>query len=143
MREAGPSRNAPERDPNAGTALRNRTKSVDAITGRPVHAARKDVDPLATQIVADTATSVGLALTGVVNALNPRRVVLREGVVEGFAPYVDEPCQIVDERALRPATKELEIVASELGGTAGVVGAATIARNQYRVSTSYQTLSSQ
>jgi glucokinase len=126
--------NAVRSNPEAGAALRERAGSVDAITGRTVHAACDDGDPLATDLVAATGEYLGIGMTGVVNTVNPKRVVLGGGVIEGHPGYVDHVRDIVDERALQVATEDLEIVLSELGGQAGVVGAATMARRRTDVS---------
>lgn len=114
--------------PEAGAALRVRAGSVDNITGRTVHAACADGDPLATDLVEATGEYLGIGMSGVVNAFNPARVVLGGGVIEGHPEYVDHVRRIVNERALQVTTDELEIVRSDLGGRAGVVGAATMAR---------------
>ncbi len=116
--------------PEAGTALRERAGSVDDITGRTVHAACADGDPLAADLVEATGEYLGIGMTGVVNAFNPARVVLGGGVIEGHPAYVDHVRRIVGERALQVATDDLKIVHSDLGGQAGVVGAATIARRR-------------
>ena len=123
-------REAVRRNPVAGSALVDRAGSIAAITGRTVHAACADGDALAEQVVADTATAIGLGLTGVANALNPTRIVLGGGVIEGRPAYVEEARRIVAERALPPVAQALDVVASELGDRAGAVGAATLARHQ-------------
>ncbi len=122
-------REAVRTDPDAGSALVERAGgAADAITGRTVHAACEQGDPLATRLVDATAEYLGLGLIGVVNAFNPRRVVLGGGVIEGYPPYVERARDIVRQRALRAAVSDLEIVESELNGQAGVIGAATMAR---------------
>jgi glucokinase len=117
-------------NPEAGAALRERAGSVDDITGRTVHAACDDGDPLATDLVEATGEYLGVGLTGVVNAFNPERVVLGGGVIEGHPGYADHVRTIVDERALQVAAEDLDVVRSELGGQAGVIGAATMARRR-------------
>ena len=122
-------RDAVRSTPEAGTALRSRAGSIEDITGRTVHAAYNDGDPLAIDLVNATGEYLGIGLIGVVNAFNPTRIVLGGGVIEGHPAYVEKVRHIVGERALTVATDELEIVRSELGGGAGVVGAATMARH--------------
>jgi glucokinase len=124
-------RDAVADDPEAGAALRERAGSVEDITGRTVHAACADGDPLATDLVSATGEYLGIGLTGIVNAFNPERVVLGGGVIEGHPAYIDTVRTIVGERALEVAADGLEIVPSDLGGRAGVVGAATKARRRH------------
>jgi glucokinase len=102
---------------------------VENITGRTVHTAFAKGDPLAKRLVGTTAEYLGIGLMGVVNALNPQRVVLGGGMIEGYPPYVDRARAVVRRRALPAAVTDLEIVASDLGGQAGVIGAATMARS--------------
>ena len=123
-------REAVRKNPVAGSAIVERAGSIADITGRTVHAACADGHSLAEQVVADTATAIGLGLTGIANALNPARIVLGGGVIEGRPAYVDEARRIVAERALPPVARALDVVASELGGRAGPVGAATMARHR-------------
>jgi len=116
-------------DPEAGAALLDEAGGeVGKITGRTVHAAFAEGDPLAKRLVDATAEYLGIGLVGVVNALNPQRVVLGGGVIEGHPPYVDRAQGVVRRRALPAAVTDLEIVASDLRGQAGVIGAATMAR---------------
>jgi glucokinase len=82
---------------------------------------------MATRLVDVTAEYLGIGLVGVVNAFNPRRIVLGGGVIEGHPPYVERARRIVNQRALGAATDGLEIVPSELN-QAGVIGTAAMAR---------------
>jgi glucokinase len=121
---------AVRRNPVEGSAVVDRAGSIASITGRTVHAACEDGNPLAEQVVERTATALGLGLTGIANALNPERIVLGGGVIEGRPAYVEDARRIVDERALTPVTEGLEVVRSELGDRAGAVGAATMAHRR-------------
>ena len=124
-------------DPEAGAALLEKAGGdVDDITGRSVHAAFEEGDPLAKRLVGATAEYLGLGLVGIVNTFNPERVVLGGGMIEGHPGYVDGAQRIVQRRALGPAVADLEVVAADLGGQAGVVGAATMARAASRESES-------
>jgi glucokinase len=123
-------REAVRTDPEAGAALLDAADgAVENITGRTVHTAFAEGDPLAKRLVGTTAEYLGIGLMGVVNALNPQRVVLGGGMIEGYPPYVDRARAVVRRRALPAAVTDLEIVASDLGGQAGVIGAATMARS--------------
>lgn len=123
-------RQAARRESEAGRPLIEQAGDVDSVTGRTVHEVYREGDPLAARIVDATAEYLGIGLASVVNAINPERVVLGGGVIEGHPPYVDHARQIVQKRALEAATDALEIVGSELGGRAGTVGAAATARGR-------------
>jgi len=133
-------RQAARTDPDTGTALiENAGGDVADITGRTVHEAYEEGDPLAIRLVDATAEYLGIGLTSVVNAFNPERVVLGGGVIEGHPPYVNQAHQIVQKRALQTAADGLEIVRSELGERAGTIGAATMARARYEEAPPAQT----
>jgi len=123
-------RDAVRRNPVEGSAVVDRAGSIAAITGRTVHAACEDGNPLAEQVVQRTAEALGAGLTGIANALNPERIVLGGGVIEGRPAYIEDARRIVDERALTPAAASLDIVRPELGEQAGPVGAATMAHRR-------------
>lgn len=116
-------------DPEAGQTLLDLAGDLDAITGRTVNKALAQGDPLAQALTDATSRYLGAGMTSVVNTFNPARIVMGGGVIEGHPAYVDAVTDIVRERALPPARQELEIVPSELGGQAGVVGAAAYARH--------------
>jgi glucokinase len=124
-------RQAARTEPEVGADLIERAGDVDSITARTVHEAYGEGDPLASRIVDATAEYLGIGLTSVVNAINPERVVLGGSVIEGHPPYADRARRAVQKRALQAGTDGLEIVASELGGRAGTIGAATTARNRH------------
>ncbi len=121
-------RQATRTDPEAGTALIEHAGDIENITGRTVHEVYREGNPLAARIVDATAEYLGIGLSSVVNAVNPERVVLGGGVIEGYPPYVDRAREIVQQRALHAATEGIEIVRSELQERAGPIGAAAMAR---------------
>jgi glucokinase len=78
--------------------------------------------------VDETLDHLAAALVGVVNAFNPERLVLGGGVIDHNPGYVERVRPVIMERALSAATQRLEIVQARLAGTAGIVGAASVAR---------------
>jgi hypothetical protein len=82
-----------------------------------------DADPVAVDVVRETARFLGAGIGALLNVLNPEVVVLAGGVVNAgealFGPLKAE----VRRRAFAPAVDACRIVPGELGGSAGVVGA--------------------
>jgi predicted NBD/HSP70 family sugar kinase len=78
-------------------------------------------------MVRDGGRRVGHVLAGLVNFFNPRLIVIGGGVAELGHTLLAEVRGVVYRRSLPLATGDLAIVLSELGGTAGVVGAARLA----------------
>jgi len=80
-------------------------------------------DPSHEAIVDEAATALGGALAVLANALDPALVVLGGGL--GVAPAFRERVErALQERVAYPRTPALGVVASRLGGDAGVIGAA-------------------
>ncbi len=96
------------------------------ITAQTVYEAAADGDPLALEVVQDTARYLGTGVANLINILNPEVVVICGGVTRAgdrlFGPLRRE----VARRAFKPAVQACRIVPGELPGTAGVVGAARI-----------------
>jgi len=84
-------------------------------------------DPLACRLLDEAAEALVAGAVTLVNAFNPRRLILGGGVIQGLPELVDRVDQGVRQRALRAATTPLEISISELGNEAGVIGAAALA----------------
>jgi glucokinase len=63
-----------------------------------------------------------------VNAFNPCLVILGGGVVEGWAGLVERVAEAVRRRALPSPAGRVRVVRAQLGGQAGVIGAAAWAR---------------
>lgn len=102
-----------------------------AVTAETVFQAAADGDPLALEVVQDTARYLGVGVANLINILNPEVVVICGGVTRAgerlFAPLRRE----VARRAFRPAVQACRILPGELPGTAGVVGAAKVFRDRH------------
>ena len=96
---------------------------LERVTAQMVYKAANDGDPIAVDVVRETARFLGAGLGALLNVLNPEVVVLAGGVVNAgealFAPLKAE----VRRRAFAPAVDSCRIVPGMLGGSAGVVGA--------------------
>lgn len=101
------------------------------ITAQTVYEAAKGGDQLASEIVKDTGRYLGAGIANLLNIFNPDRVVIAGGVTAAgdalFLPLKAE----VRRRAFTPAVNAAEIVAGELPGTAGVVGAVASFKQQH------------
>ncbi len=99
---------------------------VRELTAQAVYEAAASGDPLALEVVQDTAKYLGVGVANLINILNPEIVVICGGVTQAgdrlFTPLRRE----VTRRAFKPAVEVCRIVPGELPGTAGVVGAAKI-----------------
>jgi glucokinase-like ROK family protein len=95
------------------------------LTARDVGVAAAAGDPVAVQMVRQGGHRVGQVLASLVSFFNPALLVIGGGVAAGLGhPLLAEIRSVVYRRSLPLATGNLPIVLSELGDTAGVVGAA-------------------
>lgn len=115
-------------DPRAGARLVSLAGTVETITSATVSQAYLQKDALAARLVEETALYLGAGVVSIVNALNPCLFVLGGGVVEGLPDLVPMVERAVRAHALKAAVEALRVVRSLLGGEAGVLGAAALAR---------------
>ena len=104
---------------------------LDTITAQTVYDAAKAGDPVANEIVRDTARYLGASIANLLNTFNPDIVVVAGGVTAaGDALFVPLRAE-VRRRAFMPAVSAVRIVPGELPGTAGVVGAVASFKQQH------------
>jgi len=89
-----------------------------------------DLVPLAHRLVEETAQYLAAGLVSIVNAFNPCLLILGGGVIQGLPEYVPMIERSVRASALETAVEHLRIVTAALGNKAGVIGAASLARNK-------------
>lgn len=101
-------------------------ENLDGLTIRRVFTAMKRGDQVATDVINRAAETLGIALAGLVNVINPQRVILGGGIAEGESRFVDKVKDTVLAEALPSAVEGLTIVAAQLGNAAGFIGAAIL-----------------
>jgi glucokinase len=79
----------------------------------------------------ETAEVLGAGLVGLVNGLNPRRVIMGGGVLDGFPELMDRAAAVVRQRAL-PAARGVEFARAGLADDAPALGAADLALTRLR-----------
>lgn len=122
-------REAVRREPGRGVGLVRLAGHMNRITARTVTGAAEHGDPLAAEIVRETVDHLASGLVGIVNVVNPRVIVLGGGVVEGLPGLLATLRTRLARRALAAAVDGLTLVRARLGGDAGVIGAAALARS--------------
>ncbi len=111
----------------ATTILRARTGGEPSkLTARHVAQAEAEGDPIAREFWEDAVRYLGLALTNAVTLLNPERLVLGGGVVEGVPTLVEAVAATVRARTTIMA-RGVTVHRAVLGDWAGVAGAAALA----------------
>jgi glucokinase len=103
---------------------------VSAITSEIVAKCANLGDNLALSIINTAIDALVAGCISVVNVFNPSIIVLGGGVVSGMPEIVKKIESGVKAFALPSASRDLKIVESALGAKAGVVGAASLAKEK-------------
>jgi predicted NBD/HSP70 family sugar kinase len=99
----------------------------DVAGSRDVVALIRARDPDAMRLVNEGAKVLGIAVADAVNVLNPSTVVLGGDIANAHEHLLAHVREVVYTRSLPLATRSLDIVLSELGNRAGVLGGAYLA----------------
>jgi predicted NBD/HSP70 family sugar kinase len=103
--------------------LAERLREAGRLTAEDVAAAAAAGDPVAVQMIREGGRRVGQVLAGLVSFFNPGLVIIAGGVARLGHTLLAEVRSVVYRRSPPLATGNLPIVLSELGDTAGVIGA--------------------
>jgi glucokinase-like ROK family protein len=106
--------------------LAERLAGKQAITPEDVGQCAAEGDPVAIGLLRDGGRRVGLVLAGLVSFFNPSMIVIGGGLAGLGHLLLAEIRGVVYRRSLPLATGNLPIVLSELGPSAGAVGAAVM-----------------
>lgn len=103
--------------------------AIDAITGEMVGDAARAGDPDALAILHEFADNVALGVAGLVNIFDPELIAVSGGLADLGDVFLD-PVRAAFEHRIEgaPYRPSVPVVAAELGSSAGVVGAAILAR---------------
>jgi glucokinase-like ROK family protein len=110
----------------ASPPLAERLAGEQAITPEDVGRCAAEGDPVAIGLIRDGGRRVGLVLAGLVSFFNPSMIVIGGGLAGLGHLLLAEIRGVVYRRSLPLATGNLPIVLSELGPSAGAVGAAVL-----------------
>jgi glucokinase len=140
--EALASRTAIERDIRAQIAAGQESvipalleeMSRQTITSSVIEKALDADDRVVGQVMAQAEYYIGLLVANIVNLLDPEVIVLGGGVVERLGERYLEPVRETAERYYlnQQDRSKIHIVATQLGGNAGVLGAATMANQRWK-----------
>jgi len=121
-------REAVAADPARGRRLVRLAGRAEAISARTVARASAGGDPLARELVRTTGDYLAAGLVSVANAFDPARIVLGGGVLDGLPSLLPYVARRVRGAALGVVARRLRILPAALGGRAGVLGSAAMAR---------------
>ncbi len=126
-------REAVSADPKAGAFLLQMAgEKPERLTAKLVAEAAKEDDPLAQRLVDEAARALTAGAVTLIHAFNPCRLILGGGVIEGLPHLIDVIARGVREKALPASVERLKVMRAELGGDAGVIGAAMLAIETFK-----------
>lgn len=107
------------------------TKFREIANGNPltpyiVCQAAKAGDPVAQRIFAIIGEYIGIGMAGVVNLLNPERIIVGGGVADAGELLINPLITALKSRAMKVAGATVEVIPAQLGNTAGVIGASLL-----------------
>ena len=86
----------------------------------------------ATETIDDTCLYLGTALSGFANIFNPEIIVIGGGVADAGEDFLKRIWNVMEARTMKTILKGLGLVGAELGNTAGMVGAISLAAQSYQ-----------
>lgn len=123
-------RAAARREPGRASALVAEAGSIEELGGEQLATCYERGDPMAVELVEETARYLAAGLVGMVNVFHPCVLVLGGGVIQGLPDLVERVKEPVTSRCFPVFAESLRIRRSELGDRAGAVGAAALARDR-------------
>ncbi len=97
------------------------------LTARDVYEAGKNGDELALEVFRRQGFYLGLALSGLINVLNPEAIVIGGGAAAGWDLFLPHLRETIESRAYREPAARARVMRAECGDDAGILGAARLA----------------
>lgn len=100
--------------------------NLSKITPKIISEAYQKGDKLAKETWIETAYVLGAFLAGIVNLLNPDRIILAGGIAQAGEILFDTVKKTIREKAMNVLAETVEIVPAELGVDAGIISGASL-----------------
>ncbi len=97
------------------------------ISSEQVYEAAGAGNEIAVRVMKDMGRMLGIGIASLINIFNPERIVIGGGVKDAWPLFIGATREEIMKRAFAVPAKRTEIVPSELGDDAGMVGAAAVA----------------
>lgn len=98
----------------------------DKISSEAIYNAALEGDDLSIEILRQAGVYLGIGLTNVIHAINPKRIIIGGGVSKAGPLIIDSTIETIRQRALTKQAKDTEIVETKLGDNATVIGAVSL-----------------
>lgn len=94
--------------------------------------ALKKGDSLAKKIWQDVGEKIGIVLAGVVNLLNPEKIIIGGGVAGAGEILFEAIRKTIKKRAMRGPVEKVKVVSARLRENAGIIGAGVLAKEEVK-----------
>jgi len=105
--------------------LKNKRLSLEELTRSAKRGHRSAIN-----IWQSVGRHIGVALTGVVNLLNPSKIVIGGGVSEAGPVLFTEISKTLKKRAMPQQAKSVKVLKAKLGSNAGIIGALILVKDK-------------
>ena len=103
---------------------------IENITAEEVSVEAQGGDSLASEVILQAATYLGIGLASIVNIFNPEMIIIGGGMAKMGDLLLNPARQVVRQRAFQLPVRAVRIVPAQLGDDAGMLGAAVFAFQQ-------------
>lgn len=110
----------------ANSILKDLKSDINELTIEDICYAAKLEDELAISIIKEAARYIGIAITNLINILNPTSIVVVGEIFENTSYAIETLNEIVKNRGMKLSSENVRIIKSMLGRDAAVVGATTL-----------------
>lgn len=97
------------------------------ISSEQVYEAAGAGNEIAVRVMKDMGRMLGIGIASLINIFNPERIVIGGGVKDAWPLFIGSTREEIMKRAFAVPAQRTEIVPSQLGDDAGMVGAAAVA----------------
>ena len=100
---------------------------LEQVSSEQVYEAAGAGNEIAVRVMKDMGRMLGIGIASLINIFNPERIVVGGGVKDAWPLFIGATREEIMKRAFAVPAKRTEIVPSQLGDDAGMVGAAAVA----------------
>lgn len=108
------------------TSLSRDVEDINKLSIQDICDAAKNGDEMSITILKEAARYIGIAITNLINILNPTAIVVVGEIFENTTYAIETLNEIVKNRGLKLSSENVRIIRSLLGRDAAVIGAATL-----------------
>ncbi len=110
-----------------GKATGGGPDQLKQISSEQVYEAARAGNAIAVRVMKDMGRMLGIGIASLINIFNPERIVVGGGVKDAWPLFIGATREEIIKRAFAVPAQRTDIVPSQLGDDAGMVGAAAVA----------------